>query len=173
MLEYVILGCLRDKSASGYQIKKDIEEGAANVWSVSFGGLYAAIDRLKDKEMIEIIEEKENGKVYAITEKGRRHFADWLMKPVSKIKIKDEFMLKLLFASNGELVHILPQIEKKKAEVDETIAFMDSMKDIIPDFPSFGSWYNFAMGTGSLKVQSETLAQLIEKIKTFAMEKNR
>ena len=69
------LGVLSSGEASGYEIKKEIEEGLFNHFiDASYGSIYPALTQLAGEGLVTVRAEEQSGKpdkkVYAITTKG-------------------------------------------------------------------------------------------------------
>ena len=80
MLEFAILGLLKERSMHGYQLKKRLADALGTFWQVSYGSLYPALKRLQKQGAVEMVFPKgEVGRrknVYRITEAGERLFAE-------------------------------------------------------------------------------------------------
>lgn len=85
MLEFAILGLLKEGSMHGYQLKKQLSESLGPFWQVSYGSLYPALKRLQRTGAVEVVyPQDEVGRrknVYRITEEGERLFADLVEEP--------------------------------------------------------------------------------------------
>lgn len=112
-LKFAVLGLLNIKPMSGYSIKKNFDGPMSGFWSVSYGGLYPALDRLENSRLIEGNVDKEdprNKKIYHITEKGKKELENWFLAETKSIKCKDEYMLKIFLAkdlSNNQLRNLV------------------------------------------------------------------
>ena len=74
------LGILSLQEASGYEIKKDVEDGLfSHFIEASFGSIYPALTQLASEGYVTVREEEQTGKpdkkVYAITDAGRNALA--------------------------------------------------------------------------------------------------
>ena len=76
MLDFAILGLLREESRHGYELKRAL--GDLGFWQVSFGSLYPALRRLEKSGFIEAVKGEGRRKAYRITETGRVRFAEML-----------------------------------------------------------------------------------------------
>lgn len=85
MLEFAILGLLKERSMHGYQLKKRLSDALGPFWQVSYGSLYPALKRLRKQEAVEMVFPKgEVGRrknVYRITEKGEELFGQLVQNP--------------------------------------------------------------------------------------------
>ncbi len=97
MIELVTLGMLMQGRMSGYDIKKITEQTIGIFYKMSYGSLYPALKRLVEENYVteEETNDSKNKKLYAVTEKGQRHFIEWLREPLKANK--REYMVKIFF----------------------------------------------------------------------------
>ncbi|HMT13284.1 MAG TPA: PadR family transcriptional regulator [Aestuariivirga sp.] len=121
------LGILSIREASGYEIKKEIEDGSFSYFiEASFGSIYPALTQLLKDGLVSVRAEEQAGrpdkKVYAITEAGRRTLPVWLAVEPAPDKYKSEFLFMMLMQD-----HIDParrfaamdlQITRLRADLD-------------------------------------------------------
>lgn len=85
MLEFAILGLLKERAMHGYQLKKQLAESLGAFWQVSYGSLYPTLKRLQSEGAVEMVFPKgEVGRrknVYRITETGERLFGELVERP--------------------------------------------------------------------------------------------
>ena len=75
-----LLGMLTMGETSGYELKQRIEWSIGNFWSESYGQIYLTLKRLEREGLVVSSPGGRAGqKIYAITEPGRAHLAEWLM----------------------------------------------------------------------------------------------
>lgn len=100
MLEYIILGFLMSRAASGYDLKQCMAESTSYFFDASYGSIYPALKRLEEKKLI-LSEEKVSGgkfkKLYSITEEGRDCFLAWLRQPVRFVRTRLDYLVPLFF----------------------------------------------------------------------------
>ncbi len=129
-LDPVILGFLKDGPQTGYQLKKRMDQSVANFWTISYGGLYPVLKKMAENGDIKEnkqLSEKNRGTYYEITPAGKEKFARWLMDDYKQVVIKDEFLLKVFFSSDDELVQLLPQVKKRLREVESILEILDNL----------------------------------------------
>ena len=98
MLEYILLGLLREQPMSGYDLKKTIDYTINFFYSASFGSLYPALKRLEDKNFVDVrnVEgSSKNKKIYSLKGEGNAAFINWLEQPIKSNK--NEGLLKVFF----------------------------------------------------------------------------
>jgi len=85
VLEFAILGLLKERSMHGYQLKKRLADALGPFWQVSYGSLYPALKRLRKQEAVEMVFPKADvvrrKNVYRITEVGERLFSELVESP--------------------------------------------------------------------------------------------
>ncbi|MFN0190632.1 MAG: PadR family transcriptional regulator [Aestuariivirga sp.] len=120
------LGILSMGEASGYEIKKEIEEGLfSHFIEASFGSIYPALTQLASDGLLTVRAEEQTGKpdkkVYAITENGRQHLVRSLQVTPARDKYKSEFLFEMLFAEHLPHNHIVAAIAKQIRELQEDL----------------------------------------------------
>lgn len=125
----VCLAVLHRGPASGYEIKKTLEEGPHLFFQdVSFGSLYPALARLAGDGLVEVARQQQQNKpakkVYTITEAGRQVLREALCQCPPPDRIRSDFLFLLL---HGDLVpaeHLLSALDARIAQFEATIAQM-------------------------------------------------
>ena len=144
------LGILSFQEASGYEIKKEIEEGLfSHFIEASFGSIYPALTQLNAEGLVTLRAEEQTSrpdkKVYAITDAGRASLAKNIAVIPARDKYKSEFLFEMLFQ------HLLPHeflrlaIEKQLTDLNEDLKRIAECRSAEPQQPT-GS--DFVMGYG-------------------------
>jgi len=103
MQDKILLGFLMSGEKTGYQIKHMMQKSTDFFFSTSFGSIYPAFASLTDRGLVNVSESVEKGKhkkCYAITEKGRDEFLQWLARTPAISRIRDEALLRIFFFSH-------------------------------------------------------------------------
>ena len=109
----VILGLLRFRPRTGYDIKQATDRSTRFFWSASYGQIYPELKRLEAAGLVESQEEPRGQvprRVFRLTEAGLRALESWLAEPDLQYEVRDEGLLKLFFGEAlpeeqlGELV---------------------------------------------------------------------
>ena len=121
------LGVLSTGEASGYEIKKDIEEGLfSHFIDASFGSIYPALTQLAGEGLVTVRAEEQTGKpdkkVYAITEAGRAALAKSISVMPACDKYKSEFLFQMLLQQYVNRDVILAAIDKQMADLKADLA---------------------------------------------------
>ncbi|MBS4172222.1 PadR family transcriptional regulator [Bacillus sp. FJAT-49736] len=100
-LDYLILGFLSMRPATGYEIKSEFEQtlGAAVWGTISYGNLYPKLKDMEQKAWIYVLDEngERNKKVYDLTREGWLQLEKWLGVTPEYPMVKDELILKMIF----------------------------------------------------------------------------
>jgi PadR family transcriptional regulator, regulatory protein AphA len=120
----ICLGLLTRGDATGYEIKKQFEEGGIGHFAeASFGSIYPALSRLTDEGLVSVREEPQDKrpdrKVYSITDAGRTRFLETLNRPVQEDRNRSAFAFAMLFS------HLLPR-DRVQALLETYIADRES-----------------------------------------------
>jgi DNA-binding PadR family transcriptional regulator len=93
----------------GYRIKAHIERNFGHMWSINYGQIYPNLKKMHDEGLVSMTEEVCEGekgpprKLYAITQKGRDAFQQWLdSAPEGGIVLRDPFLMRFVFFGFGE-----------------------------------------------------------------------
>jgi len=98
---YVILGLVRERPRSGYEIKAAVDTSTRFFWAASYGQIYPELRRLAEAGLIAGSEAPTGGRrrtVYEITADGEAELRAWLRRPPRTFELRDEGLLKLFFA---------------------------------------------------------------------------
>lgn len=140
------LGVLALGDASGYEIRKQFEEGPfAYFHETSFGSIYPALTKLTAENLVTCTDVRQEGKpdkkVYSITDAGRAFFRDALHKEPAKDRIRSESLYMFFFADLLEpaqlndvydkyLTYYRGQVARLEA-FDEAVANPDQAEEIL------------------------------------------
>lgn len=123
--KYALLGMLAFESATGYDIKKAMQETTNHFWSESDGAIYPILKELLDDGLVSCtIENEESGrprKVYSITTDGRSELEEWLELEPSIYRGRNELLLKVFFGEHTNPQSIIRHIEKFQTHVKEQL----------------------------------------------------
>jgi len=99
-VDKLILGLLMLNKFTVYEIRGLINQFFKSMCSDSLGGIRAAVNKLFIAQMVtcsEYVERGVNKKQYAITDKGREEFLEWIRTPANVSLPKNMELGKLLF----------------------------------------------------------------------------
>lgn len=113
-----ILGLLTWFPMSGYDLKKHITQSTGYFWHESYGQLYPQLKILCEKGLIRECDVPTTGKrpkkTYEILPAGRDALAAWLSESVNERPLRQELLLKIFFANQGNRDDIRDHVLKKK-----------------------------------------------------------
>ncbi len=162
------LGILSTGEASGYEIKKEIEDGLfSHFIEASYGSIYPALTQLAGEGLVTVRAEEQSGKpdkkVYAITPQGRDALARSISVVPARDKYKSEFLFQML------LQHYITQdvmraaIDKHIADLEGDLARISECRKAEQAHPgaSFVADYGVAVLSAGLRVLKEKRAELL------------
>jgi len=99
---YVILGMLRTRPHTGYEIKAIVDHSTRFFWAASYGQIYPELKRLEEAGLVEGDAEPQGGRrrrAFSLTAEGRRELEDWLSsgEPLHS-ELRHEGILRFFFA---------------------------------------------------------------------------
>ena len=146
------LGVLSFKEASGYELKKEIEEGMySHFIDASFGSIYPALTQMNAEGLLTLRSEEQSGrpdkKVYAITDMGRANLAKSLAVLPAKDKFKSEFLFEMLLQHFVSLEHVNLAIDKQHSDISKDLAKI-AEKQIHQDKSKCDAGALFVLGYG-------------------------
>jgi DNA-binding PadR family transcriptional regulator len=98
------LGILSLGDATGYEIKKQFEEGPfSHFYRVGFGSIYPALNEISARGLATVTqhaqENRPDKKVYSLTELGRRALMQALLKRPERDQVRSDFLFTMAFCS--------------------------------------------------------------------------
>jgi DNA-binding PadR family transcriptional regulator len=102
---YVILGTLRQRPRSGYDVKRFVDQSTRFFWAASYGQIYPELKRLERDGLItgsDLAQGARQRTVFTLTAAGKRAAREWIAKPPEVLETRDEGLLELFFAGSIE-----------------------------------------------------------------------
>ncbi len=171
------LGILSTEEASGYEIKKDIEEGLfSHFIEASFGSIYPALTQLTAEGLLTVRAEEQTGKpdkkVYAITEAGRRALARAIAVLPARDRYKSEFLFQMLLQQFISRDLMLAALDKQVADLKHDLARIAECQCAEQPHAgaSFVAGYGNAVLTASVAYLEEKRAELLRDATLQAAE---
>lgn len=98
-VKHAILGLVYTKPRHGYEIKTQFDQLVYHKWPLNTGQVYTTLERLvRDGLVTSLGEDEKDRKQYDITAAGKEELHRWLLQPVTRSLLKDEFYFKMLCA---------------------------------------------------------------------------
>lgn len=130
MLDKIILGFLKIKELTAYDIKKTMDQSVSRFYSSSFGSINPALKKLEKQKYVicrEAIENHRVKKYYKITETGFVNYKIWLKEPINIGRIKNEGLVRLFFMGDVDADSQKEIIKNYLKELEE---IQDSFKKL-------------------------------------------
>jgi PadR family transcriptional regulator, regulatory protein AphA len=166
-IKTLCLGILSLQEASGYEIKKEIEEGLfSHFIDASFGSIYPALTQLNAEGFVTLRAEEQTSrpdkKVYAITATGRDALAKSIVVIPSRDKYKSEFLFEMLFQEYLPPDFLRLAIEKQLTDLKEDLKRIEECKLCMPmsKGSEFVSGYGEAVLNAGVNFLEERLSLL-------------
>jgi DNA-binding PadR family transcriptional regulator len=171
------LGILSLQEASGYEIKKDVEDGLfSHFIDASFGSIYPALTQLAAEGYVTVREEEQTGKpdkkVYAITDSGRNALARAISVSPAKDKYKSEFLFQMLLQDYLSPEMMLVAIQKQLDDLNEDLGRIAECSHEAPigHGSHFVADYGNAVLTAGVKCLEYKKAELLQQMAARAAE---
>jgi PadR family transcriptional regulator, regulatory protein AphA len=163
------LGVLFFQEATGYEIKKEIEEGLfSHFIDASFGSIYPALAQLNAEGLVTLRAEEQatrpDKKIYAITDAGRATLAKWLAVVPARDKYKSEFLFEMLLQEMLPAEHLRLAIEKQLGDLKEELVRIDECR--AQGAGTAGSDFVVGYGEAVLSAGVNYLEAQLENMKT-------
>jgi PadR family transcriptional regulator, regulatory protein AphA len=161
------LGYLSLREATGYEIKKDFEEGLfCHFLEASYGSIYPALSQLTAEGLLTVRDEEQSGrpskKVYSITSAGGLALKKALNVLPARDKYKSEFLFVMLLQN-----HISPEqrrlaIEKQLIDVKADLLRIqeDRQHEMCGPSSEFVMGYGEAVLSASVKYLEQHLLKI-------------
>jgi PadR family transcriptional regulator AphA len=171
------LGVLTAGEASGYAIKKEIEEGLfSHFIDASFGSIYPALTQLAGEGLVTVRAEEQSGKpdkkVYAITPKGQDALARAVSVLPGRDKYKSQFLFQMLLQEYLTPPVMLAAVEKQLADLEADLARIRACE--CAEHPHAGARfvadYGQAVLTAAIAVLNEKKSELLRALRPQAAE---
>jgi PadR family transcriptional regulator, regulatory protein AphA len=169
------LGYLSTKDATGYEIKKDFEDGLfSHFIEASFGSIYPALNQLAADGHVTVREEEQSGKpdkkVYSITSAGHAALAKWLAVVPARDKYKSEFLFQMLLQNYISPAQQVVAAEKQLADLNADLSTIVTAEAQMSENPGccFVMGYGKAVLTAGVTYLEHKLQELRPRAKAAA-----
>jgi PadR family transcriptional regulator, regulatory protein AphA len=161
------LGYLSLREATGYEIKKDFEDGMfCHFMEASYGSIYPALSQLALENLVTVREEEQSGKpdkkVYAITNAGVMALKKSLGGLPARDKYKSEFLFIMLLQNHLSVHQRIAAMEKQMADLKaDLMSIAECKQQGCSDYGSeFVLGYGDAVLTASVTYLQDKLSEL-------------
>ncbi len=135
-LQFAILGLLKYKPMTGYDLKKLFNESISNFWAASLSQIYRELSTLENNGYVDFViqpqTDRPNKKIYKITETGKAAFKEWIENFPEKVskETRDEFTLRVFFGSNIGKEALLKELKCFKEEKQSNLKGINNLTEI-------------------------------------------
>lgn len=130
-MKEVVLALLQGGGAHGYELKQTLDGKFGDlVPALNAGQIYTTLARLTRDELVtsEPVEGDARGKrVYRLTAAGRAMLEEWVNRPVSGMRLKSEFLMKLVAVAAARLAEPGRLIEDQRHEYLQSLRDLDGL----------------------------------------------
>jgi PadR family transcriptional regulator AphA len=124
-LPHIILGMLRKKPKSGYDLKKELNNVIHYFWEADISRIYRSLNDMQKKGWVQfeavIQEDSPNKKMYSLTKEGRKELQKWLAEPSKPTSLHNPFLAQLHFSDAIPVEVQLKVMEARLATLKEEI----------------------------------------------------
>jgi DNA-binding PadR family transcriptional regulator len=127
----VCLAVLSQGVASGYEIRKSVEEGPfGHIQDIGFSSIYPALSRLRVDGLVAVTEFAQEGrpnkKIYRLTSDGRLALLNALQDPTESDRVRSDFLFRMLFADILQPSIIDSMIDARTEEIQASLARIEA-----------------------------------------------
>ncbi|MCC4381318.1 PadR family transcriptional regulator [Limosilactobacillus reuteri] len=119
----VILGILRNKPRTGYEINDILQNQISYFYDGTYGMIYPTLKKLEKEEKVKketvIQEDKPNKNIFSITDKGRKELRKYLESDKVEEVFKSDFLMKLFFGDDYLSKQKVIELIKSEIKVKE------------------------------------------------------
>lgn len=135
--QVVLLGFLKGRPRTGYEIKALIDKSARFFWNASVSGIYPELKRLEEAGLLRSHEDGRRT-TYEMTDEGRAALRDWLTADETpSYELRHEGMLKLFFADGLDADDQLQLVRRMREAHEAKTAQLQAVK---PAAERAGGW---------------------------------
>lgn len=156
----LLLSVLMSGPATGYDIKKILEQEVSKIVDVTISNIYPALNELAAEGLVtfERVEQENrpNKKVYEITEAGRTVCIESLMTCDARQRLRSEFMFMLSFAPYLPRSRVAELLQQRLNDTANTNQGLDALElEGSPVTGMLSPGQNFCVGLGRALVDAE------------------
>ncbi|MEN1986235.1 MULTISPECIES: PadR family transcriptional regulator [Paenibacillus] len=133
---FAILGLLRIKPMSAYELVKFSKESIGLFWNESYGHIHKSIKQLEQEGYVSVVEEAETGRrkiVYGVTRQGCEQLDSWLALPPEESVIRNELLMKLFVSDERHIPQLIAFLQEELEESERLTAMLAGIKASVPD----------------------------------------
>jgi PadR family transcriptional regulator, regulatory protein AphA len=175
-LDYLILGFISMRPATGYEIKSEFEQklGVLAWGNISYGNLYPKLKDMEQKGWIFVKEEtgERNKKVYDLTGEGWMELEKWLGATPEFPIARDELILKLIFwgiSRPNDNETLIEHLRSREVKIKELLKVCRNWREHYSWVDEFGV-LAFELGEQRLTAELRWIQESIEKLSRASLQ---
>lgn len=145
---FAVLGVLTLEPASGYDIRKFLEQTVGFFWTESFGQIYPVLRQLESEGAVVAVADSAQGRsrtTYTITDAGRKQLMDWIVDDRFETRgERNELLLKVFFADESMRPALVRQLSAFRSQVtNEQRRYAAIRETVFPEIeakPGYRHW---------------------------------
>jgi PadR family transcriptional regulator, regulatory protein AphA len=132
--EAALLGLLRTRPMSGYDLRKDVERSVGYFWAPAKTQIYATLPRLvaagyATQERV-VQDARPDKSIYAITDAGREALRVWVEEaPLEAGQGRNLILMKLYFGEGADRDALLRQLRERRADAERLLGELEELED--------------------------------------------
>jgi PadR family transcriptional regulator AphA len=137
---WAILGLIRQRPMSGYDLKRSVDRTIRHFWAASYGQIYPELRRLEHAGWIAGEDARNGGRsrrLYGLTATGRAALEHWLHGHETRLELRDESLLRLFFADALPAEEALGLLAARREGYRMMLAYLRSLDDGTGPDPPF------------------------------------
>lgn len=129
----VILGILRNKPRTGYEINDILQNQISYFYDGTYGMIYPTLKKLEKEGKVKretvIQEDKPNKNIFSITDEGKEELKEYLESNKVEEVFKSDFLMKLFFGDDLSKQKVIELIKSEiKVKEDQIKRLEDSLE---------------------------------------------
>ncbi|MFC4101370.1 PadR family transcriptional regulator [Paenibacillus xanthanilyticus] len=142
---FAILGLLRIKPMSAYELVKFSKESIGLFWNESYGHIHKSLQQLEREGAVSLLEETTTGrqkKVYGITTEGCGQLDAWLTQAPEEPVMRNELLMKLFVSDDRHLPNMIAYLEEERTAGKQMLDLLGGIKTMVTsvDNPQARLW---------------------------------
>ncbi len=135
MIRYILLGFLKYKPMTGYELKQTIDHSTAHFWHAHHSQIYTTLRQMEAQGLVTsqmVFEEGQpNKRIYQISEAGRKALDEWLAQPLLEMStIKEELLVRLFFSAQRDPLQVLAELAFQRQLHQQKLAQYQALTEI-------------------------------------------
>ena len=132
--EAALLGLLRKRPMSGYDLRKDVERSVVYFWAPAKTQIYATLPKLVDagyatQERV-VQDARPDKTVYAITDAGRDALREWVEEaPLDAGQGRNLLLLKLYFGADADQEALRRQLHERREDAHRLLSELEELEE--------------------------------------------